>query len=49
MAERDEWRKQNLGPSYAGLTSQQAVLCAPLATVGGISVLQRGKADLQRG
>ena len=49
MAERDDGRKQDSGSFYAGLTSQQAVLCAPLAKVGGMSVLQRDRADLQRG
>lgn len=35
--------------SQAGFTSQQAVRCAPWAMVGGISVLQRGMAAVQRG
>ena len=37
------------GSRYGWLTSQQAVLCAPLVAVGGISAAQRARADLQRG
>ena len=48
MAKRDD-EVAIFGWHYAGLTSQQAVRCAPCAMVGGISAVQRGMAAAQRG